>query len=345
MIKNLFKQVAAVATFASLITFPIQAFAELMGTQGNKYAASVDLLYYFLLVVSLISCILVFGGMFYFVVKYRRRSDVDQTPYISHNNTLEFLWSFIPFVIFFIVFVWGWRLFVQAENAPKGAFEIHVYAKQWGWDFEYKSGRTAANEFVVPVGRPIKLIMTSKDVLHSFFIPALRIKQDVIPGRYTAMWFEVGKQGEYQVFCTEYCGKAHSAMLAKLKVVSEAEFDAWLADDPLKAYEDMPLAMRGEKVMSQNACTACHNINTEDVKIGPAFKNLFGKTRNFADGSSRIADADYIRQSIREPQSQIVSGFENSGAMPAFPLLKEQEITWIIEYIKSISANADAKNN
>lgn len=345
MIKSLFKQITAALIFVSFVCSPFTAFADLMGTQGNKYAESVDMLYYFLLLASLVSCILVFGGMFYFVVKYRRKSDVDQTPYISHNNTLEFLWSFIPFVIFFIVFVWGWRLFVQAEYAPQGAFEIHTYGRQWAWDFEYKSGRTTTNEIVVPAGRPIKLIMTSKDVLHSFFIPALRIKQDVIPGRYTSLWFEVDKQGEYQVFCTEYCGAQHSGMLAKLTVVSEAEFDAWLADDPMKEFEDMPLAQRGEKIVQQKACTACHNFTSEESgPLAPGMKNLMGKKREFSDGTSTIADEEYIRQSIKEPQSQIVASYANKAVMPLIPL-NEEEITWIIEYIKSNSANNGSEKN
>jgi cytochrome c oxidase subunit 2 len=178
--------------------------------------------------------------------------------------------------------------------------------------------------------------MTSKDVLHSFFIPALRIKQDVIPGRYTSLWFEAEKLGDYQVFCTEYCGAEHSGMLATMKVVSQEEFDEWLADDPMKQYEGMTLAQMGEKVMNVKACIACHNLNTEERKIGPGFKNLYGAKRAFTDGSTAIANDDYIRQSIKEPAAKIVSGYQNQ--MNMIPV-NEEELTAIIEYMKSVSSN------
>ena len=313
------------------------AFANFgMPEAGNSYATRVDSLYYFLLMASLISCIFVIGGMIYFVVKYKRKTEFDETPYISHNNTLEFLWSFVPFVIFMIVFVWGLVLFQEAEKAPKNAFEVHAYGRQWAWDFSYKSGKTTTNELVVPAGRPVKLIMTSKDVLHSFFIPALRIKQDVIPGRYTSLWFEADKIGDYQVFCTEYCGAEHSGMLATMKVLTPEAFDEWLGDDPMKQYDGMSLAQMGEKVMNVKACTACHNLNTEVRKIGPGFKNLYGKNREFTDGSATIANDDYIRQSVKQPDAKIVKGYQNQ--MNMIPL-NEEEITSIIEYLKSVSNN------
>ena len=323
--------------FISIFLTGAMTFADYgMAEAGNSYASRVDSLYYFLLIVSLISCILVIGGMIYFVVKYKRQSDYDQTPYISHNNTLEFLWSFIPFVIFMVVFVWGFVLFREAQTAPKNSFEVHVYGRQWAWDFAYKSGKTTTNEIVVPVGRPVKLIMTASDVLHSFFIPALRIKQDVIPGRYTSLWFEADKIGDYQVFCTEYCGAEHSGMLATMKVLPQSEFDEWLADDPMKQYEGMTLVQMGEKIMNNKACTACHNIKTEQKLIGPGFKNLWGKKREFTDGTSRIVDGDYIGQSIKDPGSQIVKGYQN--LMNMIPV-NEQELTAINEYLKSISDN------
>jgi len=319
---TLFASVAAYADYA-------------MPVQGNKYAAEVDSLYGFLLNVSLLSCILVIGGMVFFVFKYKRKTDNDDTPYISHNNTLEFLWSFIPFLIFMFVFAWGWKLFYQAKAYPENAFEVHAFGRQWAWDFQYKSGRMSTGEMVVPVGKPIKLIMTSSDVLHSFFIPAFRIKQDVIPGTYTALWFEADKEGEYQVFCTEYCGKDHSRMYAKVKVVSQEEFEQWLADDPMKEYEGMDLADRGLKVMKKKACNACHYLNKPEKLVGPALYGQFGIDKEFTDGTKGKLDEAYIRQSIKEPNAKMSVGFENGG-MNMIPV-NEQEITWIIEYIKSTS--------
>lgn len=319
----------------SVIFSSLTAFASSMPVQANKYAGQVDSLYNFLLIVSLISFILVIGGMIFFVVKYKRKTDNDDTPYISHNNTLEFLWSFIPFLIFLVVFAWGWKLFHDLKTYPENAFEVHVFGRQWGWDFEYKSGRTSTDEIVVPVGKPIKLIMTSSDVLHSFFIPSMRIKQDVIPGTYTSLWFEADKEGEYQVFCTEYCGKEHSRMLAKLRVVSQAEFDQWLADDPMKAYEGMSLADRGLKVMKAKSCNACHSLDKAVAVVGPPLYGQFGQKRAFSDGSEGVVDAAYIRESIKEPQAKKSVGYEN-GVMSMIPL-NEKEISWVIEYIKSTS--------
>lgn len=311
-----------------------QVFAsEQMPVQANKYAVEVDSLYRFLLIVSLISCILVIGGMIYFVLKYRRKTDHDDTPYISHNNTLEFLWSFIPFLIFLIVFAWGWKLFHEARTYPENAFEIHIFGRQWGWDFQYKSGKMTTDEFVVPVGKPIKLIMTSTDVLHSFFIPAMRIKQDVVPGMYTAMWFEADKEGEFQVYCTEYCGQDHSRMLAKLKVVSQEEFEEWLADDPMEKYEGLDLVQRGEMVIKGKACTACHSFTEDKVLVGPSLKGAFGQTRKMTDGSTVKFDEAYIIESIKKPQEKKPVGYEN-GVMSLIPI-SDQEISWIIEYIKS----------
>ncbi len=319
---------------AAIITNTTAFASGQMPVQANKYAAEVDSLYQFLLIASLISCILVIGGMIYFVVRYKRRSANDDTPYISHNNTLEFLWSFIPFLIFLVVFAWGWKLFHQARTYPENAFEVHVFGRQWAWDFQYKSGKMTTNEFVVPVGKPVKLIMTSTDVLHSFFIPSMRIKQDVVPGMYTAMWFEADKEGEFQIYCTEYCGADHSRMLAKVKVVSQPAFEEWLADDPMKEFEGLNLAQRGEKIVKgKGSCTACHSFTEDKVLIGPSLKGAFGQTRELTDGSTVKFDEAYIIESIKKPADKKSVGFEN-GVMSTIPL-SDQEISWVIEYIKS----------
>ena len=320
-----------------------QAWAvKVMPVQGNSYATEVDSLYKLLLVASLISFILVIGGMVFFVLKYKRKSANDQTPYISHDHKLEFLWSFIPFLIFIFVFAWGWKLFREARTMPKDAFEIHVTGQKWAWNFEYKSGVSVTSSsdnmdaFVVPVNTPIKLIMTSKDVLHSFFLPVFRIKQDVIPGRYTALWFEAEKEGEFQVFCTEYCGDLHSMMLAKVKVVSMSEFEEWMQTHPSRALGQMTLAEKGEYMVNKSACTACHNFNNNVKKIGPGLKGLFGKERQFEDGSTAIADANYIMESIYDPQKKYVKGFAGVNMNKYLKKdLSPEQISWIIEYIKS----------
>ena len=297
-------------------------------TDATQIASDWDGLYKFLLVSSLIACILLIGGMIYFVTKYRRKTDNDKTPYISHNSMLEFLWSFIPLVLFLIMFAWGWSIYHEMRNPPPDAKEVHVYGQQWLWQFEYKNGKKLNNEFVVPVNTPVKLIMTSKDVLHSFYIPSFRIKQDVIPGRYTSLWFKAEKLGEFHVFCTEYCGIEHSGMLAKLKVVPQAEYEQWLASTEELA------GGPGAKLYNEKGCVACHSLDGSP-KVGPTFKGLFGSKRLFEEGGELVADENYLRESIVNPTAKTVKGYPK-GAMPSFQgQLSEEDLTGIIEFIKS----------
>ena len=310
-----------------------------MPVAGTEIAENVDALYGFLLWASFISCVLVIGGMVLFAFKYKRRTDSDKTPYISHNVFLEFLWSFIPFVIFMVVFAWGWWIFHDMRTIPENAFEVNVAGQKWYWDFEYKSGRKSTGEAFVPVNTPVKFIMRTRDVLHSFYIPGFRIKQDVVPGRYTSLWFEATKVGTYQVFCTEYCGDGHSAMLAKVNVLPQDEFEEWLQNDP---YKGLSLVEIGEQVFA-GKCIACHNV-TNVKKVGPGFAGLFGSERKFADGTTAVADENYIRTSILNPNLQVVEGYAVSemdgkpmGAMPSSQgQVSEQELSGVIEYIKGL---------
>jgi cytochrome c oxidase subunit 2 len=302
----------------------------------SPYAATAiaqewDTLYGFLLVASAISCVLVIGGLIYFAVKYRRRSDGDMTPYISHNTTLEFLWSFIPFVIFMVVFVWGWKVFYEYRKMPTNGLEIAVQAQKWNWTFIYKNGRQTSGEVYVPVNQDVKLVMTSKDVIHSFFVPAFRNKQDVVPGRYTAFWFRADHVGDYQVFCAEYCGDGHSGMMAKVHVVPREKYEEWLATD---AYKGLSAIDVGKKVYASR-CVACHSL-TEEKKVGPGWQGVFGHQVQLQGGGTVEADENYIRESIMQPNAKIVLGFP-SGVMPTFAgQLNEQEIMGVIEYIKSL---------
>ncbi len=303
---------------------------SLMPVQGSTFAAKVDTLYVFLLYASVISSLLVIGGMVYFAFKYRRKTNGEKTAYIAHSTILEFLWSFIPFVIFMVVFAWGWVVYHDIRHAPKNAFEIHVVGQKWYWDFLYKSGRKTSGEFYVPVGEPVRMIMSSRDVIHSFYIPGFRTKQDVVPGRYTALWFEATKIGTFQIFCTEYCGDGHSAMLAKLHVLPKDKFEEWLQNDP---YKGLSLADIGNKVFMQK-CTACHNP-THEKKVGPGLADIFGKTHEFENAASTTVDENYVRESILNPSAKIVKGFPN--AMTPFQgQIAEQELTGVIEYLKSL---------
>ncbi len=297
----------------------------------STFAADWDNVYLFLVWASLISGIIMLGGMFYFILKYNRKTEGEKTAYISHNQLLEFLWSFIPFVLFMGIFVWGWVLYHKMRTAPDDAMEVSVTAYQWRWDFEYKNGKKATNEFYVPVGTPVKLLMTSADVLHSFYIPSFRMKQDVIPGRYTQQWFQATETGTYQVYCTEFCGTSHSAMLAKVHVVDRPEYEKWVGGDP---DADMPPAERGKKLYSLKGCNACHSVDGSKV-VGPTFKGSWGREEELADGSKIKIDENYVMESILNPQAKLVKGYPPS--MPSFQgVVNETELKAIIEFIKTV---------
>lgn len=324
-----------------------------MPPAATEVAKNVNSLYAFLLVASVISFVILIGGMIYFVYKYKRRGANDKTPYISHNHTLEFIWSFIPFVIFMGSFAWGAYIYQEMRTYSEDALEINVYGKKWVWEFEYKDGRKITNgvnekgevepaTMVVPVNQPVKLLMTSaklsptdKAVLHSFYVPAFRVKQDVIPGRYTALTFTATEKGLFQVFCTEFCGSGHSVMMAKVKVVSPEEFDAWVLGEEGAGTKELSLADKGRQVYGKWACIGCHSLDGKSGN-GPTWKGLFGSQRKFNDGGTATADENYIRESIWEPNKHIVQGFE-PNKMPAFKgQITEEEVSAVIEFIKSV---------
>lgn len=310
------------------------AFAEsssFMPPQGTAIAAQYDNLYAFIVWLSTIASLIVIGGMIYFVMKYRRKTDTDKTPYISHNTFLEFLWSFIPLVIFLAFFGWGWYLYHEMRQMPEDALEVHIFGHQWAWDISYKSGKNTTNDFYVPVNTPVKLIMTSRDVLHSFYIPAMRIKQDVVPGMYTTLWFNAEKTGDYQIFCAEYCGAAHSGMLAKMHVVPTSEYETWLQEND----EGLTLAQKGEKLFNSKGCVACHSVDG-GTRTGPTWKGLFAAKGHSVDGGTVDVDENYIRESILEPNAKIAKGFP-AGVMPSFQgQLTEDQLVALVEYIKTL---------
>ncbi len=307
---------------------------KLMPTAATDIAYQVDNLYNFLLISSLIACAILIGGMIFFAHKYRRKSIHAKSAYITHNTFLEFLWSFIPLVIFLGVFAWGWLIYHDMRAMPKDALEIHVRGMQWSWEIEYKSGVKTANLIKVPINKDVKLIMTSKDVLHSFYVPSFRIKQDVVPGRYTTLWFKANKFGDFHIFCTEYCGTQHSGMLGKLQVVSQEEYDQWLEEE--SKFSTLPLAQQGEKLFQIKSCAGCHSVADKRTISGPALYQKFGTEEEFKDGSKQIVDETYIRESILTPNAKIVKGF-NAGIMPTFQgQISESELAALIEYIKTV---------
>ncbi len=306
-----------------------------MPTQGTEIAKSVDNLYAFLLVISLVSCVIVIGGMIYFAIKYKRKSANDVTAYITHDTRLEILWSVIPLILFLFVFAWGWVIYHDMRTMPKDALEIHVTGKQWAWTAEYKNG-VKSTEVVVPVGRDVRIILSAEDVLHSFYVPSFRLKQDAVPGRYTNLWFHADKLGDFHVFCTEYCGTQHSGMMTTLRVVTQEDFDKWLTTE--SEVSTLPIAQRGAKIFQTRACASCHNVDNPAVKVGPSLQKLFGTENHEIEGGLKVtADENYIRESILNSQAKIAKGFGPRSAMPAFQgQLSEVEVTALIEYIKGL---------
>lgn len=306
-----------------------------MPVQGTAIAKQVDNLYAFLIVVSFISCAILIGGMIYFAVKYKRKTANDKTAYITHDTRLEVLWSVVPLIIFLIVFAWGWVVYHEMRTMPKNALEIQITGKQWAWTAEYKNG-VKATEVVVPVNKDVKLILGSEDVIHSFYVPSFRIKEDAVPGRYTTLWFNAEKLGEFHVFCTEYCGTSHSGMITKLKVVSQEDFDKWLISESEIGL--LPMAQRGAKYFQTRACASCHNVDNAAKKIGPSLYQRWGKESLQDDGSKILFDENYVRESVMLPQAHIAAGFPKPSPMPSFQgQLSEAELSALIEYIKGLN--------
>jgi cytochrome c oxidase subunit 2 len=304
-----------------------------MPAQASNHAALVDNIYYFLYWASVISFVAVIAAGGWFVLKYRARDINDKAlSQVDHSTTLELTWTLPVFGVAAVAFYFGVMGFVDMKTPPDDAYEVNVTAYKWAWAFTYANGHTDGN-LHIPAGRPVKLTMASDDVLHSFFVPAFRVKQDVVPGRYTQVWWEAMEPGEYQIFCTEYCGTKHSEMLAKVIVHTEDDFAKWL-DSVGNILDRLPPEEAGKLLATQRGCLACHTLDGAKG-VGPTFKGAWGSTRKLADGADQVMDENYVRQSVMEPQSQIVAGYP--PVMPTFKgKLDDREISAIIAFLKSL---------
>lgn len=299
---------------------------------SSTVAGDVDALFTFINIVSAIILLGITIAIIYFSIRYKRKSEDDVTPVIKHNTALEIVWTVVPLILILIVFAWGFRGYMDMRTPPSNSYEVYVTANSFFWQFTHPNGVQTTNELHVPSGRPVKLIMQSRDVIHSFFVPDFRIKQDVLPGRYTTAWFQTKATGESIVFCTEYCGTGHSAMIAKVIAMEPDEFNEWLRLEKIESERELPLAELGRNLYQLQGCAACHSLDGS-ANIGPTFQGLYGSTRNFTDGTSREADEDYLRQSILDPASEIVSGF-GSVMISYQGILDDNQINAIIEFIK-----------
>jgi cytochrome c oxidase subunit 2 len=312
--------------FTNFPLFPVQA---------SQQAGQVDAVYFFLVAVTAFFSLLIATLIIVFTVKYRRRHKDEVGVPIHGSLPLELLWTIIPFIIVMIMFGWGAKVFFNLYRPPAGAMEVYVVGKQWMWKIQHVGGQREINELHVPVGRPVKLIMGSEDVLHSFYIPAFRVKADVIPGRYNTMWFTATKAGTYHLFCAEYCGTKHSGMIGSVVAMEPTDFQAWLSGGPA---EDSPVAA-GAKLFSDLACNTCHR--EESQGRGPVLQNLFGKPVELQDGRRVIADEAYIRESIVNPQAKVVAGFQ--PLMPTFQgLVTEEQLLQLIAYVRSLTKQEPA---
>ena len=305
---------------------------------ASETAKDVDAMFNFIMWTSYIFTAIIGGLMVLFCIQYRRRPGVRADQSITHNTPIEIIWSVLPTILVAIMFWGGYTTFLDMRTPPPDAMVVKVNASQWAWSFTYENGVESPAEFHVPANTPVEMMMTSADVLHSFHLPAFRQKSDILPNRYTSIWFESGEPATYRVYCSEYCGKLHSDMYAKLVVDTPEDYAAWMTkagnwmvndDGSMKS----PLEI-GELTYNRKGCKACHSI---DGKAGtaPTFAGLWGLEREFNDGTTRAADADYISQSIREPYSQLVKGYGELMTVYS-PMLPEEQISGIIAYIRSL---------
>jgi cytochrome c oxidase subunit 2 len=297
--------------------------------QASTFAPDVDHLTYFLLAVAVFFTVLIFCSIFYLAIRYRRRSD-KELPHVPHGGlALEIVWSVIPFGITMVMFTWGASVFFHESRPPDNAMPLYVVAKQWMWKIEHMEGQREINELHIPLGRAVRLTMASEDVIHSFYVPAFRVKQDVVPGKYSTIWFQPTKPGKYHLFCAEFCGTRHSGMIGWVYVMEPRDYQRWLSGGSPEG----TLSESGEKLFTSLACSNCHKA--DGTGRCPSLEGLFGKTVQLANGAKVVADEAYIRESILHPAAKIVAGYQ--PVMPTFQgLVTEDGVLQLIEYIKSL---------
>lgn len=311
----------------SLFGFPL--FPE----QASGFAADVDALYFFIVATSTFFAVLVTVLVIYFGIRYRRRHASEIGARIEGNLPLELLWSVIPAAIAMVMFGWGASAYFHMRTPPAEAMTVYAVGKQWMWKFQHPEGQREINELHVPLGRTVRVMVTSEDVLHSLYFPSFRTKIDAIPGRYTELWFEPTKVGSYHIFCAEYCGTKHSGMTGTVHVMEPAAYQAWLQGGSLEG----TLAERGAKLFGDLACGTCHLESGQGR--GPSLKDVVGSTVELGDGTTTVADEAYLRESILDSQAKIVKGYQ--PLMPTFQgLVSEESLAALIEHLRTLSPNA-----
>ena len=311
------------------------ALLQLQPPEASSIAGNIDQLYYLLTAITLFFTVLIFSIIFYFMVKYRRRSKDEKPPEIHGSLMLELVWTIIPSLICVVIFVWSSSLYIRAYHPPANATEIFVIGKQWMWHLQHPEGPREINALHVPVNVPVKLTMTSQDVIHGFYVPSFRLKKDVLPGRYTSFWFQATETGTYHLFCTEFCGTNHSEMIGWVYVMSPHDYNAWLASNE----NSEPMWQQGEAIFNHYTCNYCHV--PDGTGRGPSLVGIFGKPEKLASGEMRVVDENLIHQALTEPNSVPLAGF--APIMPTFKgQFTEDQILQLIAYVKSLGSQERA---
>jgi cytochrome c oxidase subunit 2 len=327
---------------ANAVWETVSPWAEL--PQASTFAEGVDVLYFFIVALSVFFFVLIMGVQGYFMWKYHRKSDDQKTSSVTHNGKIEFLWSAVPAVLLVVIFVWGEVDFLKQSVAPPDAIQVRVTGRQWFWTVEYPdypgvslNSNVEDNvvTLVVPKGKPVQLTMTSEDVIHDFYIPAFRVKRDVVPGRYTTFWFEATQVGEFNLYCAEYCGDQHSAMIGKVKVLAPEHYEAYLIEaGKLEQEEGEPMQDFGRRIYERRGCNACHSLDGSP-KVGPSWQGIWNKVETTYQGSVTVDD-NYVKESILEPNAKKVAGFEGVN-MPSYKgQLDDKHIAALVEFIKTL---------
>jgi len=304
------------------------AQVPLFPEQASTAASRVDGLFFFLVGVSAFISILIASLIIVFAVKFRRRASNTETKRITGSTKLELFWTGIPCILALVMFVWGAKIYVFISRPPDDASEIYVVAKQWMWKLQHPEGQREINELHIPVNRPVKLILTSEDVIHDFFVPAFRVKVDVVPGRFVHAWFQATKPGRYHLFCSQYCGTNHSGMIGTVVVMEPDEYRRWLT-----SRAEGSLALEGRKLFLKYQCVSCHSANAN--ARAPVLEGLYNQPVALEGGGSVIADETYLRESIVLPDAKIVAGWR--PIMPGFQgQVSEEELVKLIAFIKAL---------
>jgi cytochrome c oxidase subunit 2 len=303
----------------------------LFPVSASTMAGRVDALYFFLVAVAAFFSALIAGLIVFYAIRYRRRTPNGVGVPLHGAMFLEVGWIVIPALITVVIFVWGASVFFAMSRPPAETLNIYVVGKQWMWKFQHLDGQREIDELHVPVGRPVKLIMTSEDVIHDVFVPAFRVKADVLPGRYTYLWFQATKPGRYRLFCAEYCGTRHSGMTGDVVVMEATEYETWLSGGPTEG----SLASAGSKLFTDLACNTCHRPDARGR--GPVLNGLFGKQITTQSGETVTVDEAYVRESILHPSARVAAGYQ--PIMPTFQgVVSEEQLLELIEHVKSLGA-------